>query len=80
MPAREPRCQLLFRRDLQLFHEPLSEGAYALLSALTRRVPLLAACEQAQSEVPNEAASIAESASGWFQSWAARGFVIAIAP
>jgi hypothetical protein len=78
LPAREARCQLLFRRDLQLFHEPLSEAGYALLDALTRRVPLQAACEQAQAEVPAQAASIAESAASWFQSWAARGFIISV--
>jgi hypothetical protein len=78
IPAREAQWQVLFRRDLQLFHEPLGEGGYALLSALTRRVPLVAACEQAQTEVPGEAASIAESAASWFQSWAARGFVVSV--
>ncbi|HEY3666446.1 MAG TPA: DNA-binding domain-containing protein [Polyangiaceae bacterium] len=80
MPAPEPCWQLLFRRNLQLFHEPLSQGAYALLSALTRRVPLLAACEQAQAEVPSEGANTAESAGDWFQSWAARGLVTAVEP
>jgi hypothetical protein len=79
IPARDPHCQVLFRRDLQLFHEPISQGAYALLSALTRRVPLVPACQQAQAEVPEEAASIAESAGSWFQSWAARGFVVGVA-
>jgi hypothetical protein len=78
LPARDPHCQLLFRRDLSLFHEPISRGAYALLSALTRRVPLLPACEQAQVEVPSEAASIAESVASWFQSWAARGFIVRV--
>jgi hypothetical protein len=38
----------------------ISEGAYALRLALTRRVPLVAACEQAQAGVPKAAASIAE--------------------
>jgi hypothetical protein len=78
VPAREAHCQVLFRRDLQLFHEPISAGAYALLHALTRRVPLVPACEQAQAEVPSEAASIAESAAVWFQSWAARGLVVSV--
>jgi hypothetical protein len=78
MPGRDPQCQLLFRRDLQLFHEPISEGAYALLGALTRRVPLVAACEQAQAEVPVDAAGIAAGAAAWFQSWAARGLVVGV--
>jgi hypothetical protein len=64
--------------DLRLFHEPISEGAYALLSALTRRVRLVPARELAQVEVPGAAASIAERAIYWFQSWAARGFVISV--
>jgi len=78
IPARDPHCQMLFRRDLRSFHEPISEAAYALLHALTRRVPLQAACEQAQAEVPAQAVSIAESAPSWFQSWAARGFVTGV--
>ena len=78
IPARDPQCQLLFRRDLQLFHEPISAGAYALLSALTRRVPLVHACEEAQAALPSEAARIAESAASWFQSWAARGLIIRV--
>jgi hypothetical protein len=78
MPPREPQSLLLFRRNLQMFHEPLSEGAYALLSALTRGVALVPACESAQAEVPEEAADIAEKLAVWFQSWAARGFVVGV--
>ena len=75
LPAREAQCVLLFRRDLSMFHERVSEGAYALLHALTRRVPLLPACAEAQREVPAEAASIEENVGAWFQSWAARGLI-----
>ncbi len=78
LPEREPHCLLLFRRDLQLFHEPLSRGAHALLAALTRRVPLVTACEQAQLAVPDEARAIEENLALWFQSWAARGFVVGV--
>ena len=75
LPAPEAQCLLLFRRDLSMFHDVISEGAFALLSALTRRVPLVAACAEAQLEVPGEAASIEENVGAWFQSWAARGLI-----
>ena len=78
LPARQPQHVLLFRRNLSMFHEPISAGAYALLSALTRRVPLVPACEQAQAEAPEEAQSIAENVGAWFQSWAARGFIASV--
>jgi Putative DNA-binding domain len=79
-PDRAPHCLMLFRRDLQTFHEPISDGAHALLAALMRAVPLLAACERAQAAVPDEASTIAESVGPWFQSWAARGFITAVEP
>lgn len=75
LPTPEAECLLLFRRELGLFHEQISEGAYALLTALTRRVPLVAACTQAQREVPFQASSIEESVGAWFQAWAARGLI-----
>ncbi len=78
LPAPEPHCLILFRRELTLFHEPLSAGAHALLVALTERVPLVPACERAQAEIPEEAASIAENVGVWFQSWAARGFITSV--
>ena len=81
-PQREPHCLLLFRdsqRDLQMFHERLSAGAHALLAALMNSRSLLAACEQAQAEVPGESSIIAENVGPWFESWAARGFITAVA-
>lgn len=80
-PARQPHCLMLFRdsqRDLQMFHERISAGAHALLAALMRSLPLVAACEQAQAEVPHEASNIAENVGPWFQSWAGRGLVTAV--
>ena len=75
-PAPEAHCLLLFRQNLQLFHEPISPGGHALLSALQRAIPLVAACQHAQAEVPKEAETIAKSIGTWFQSWAARGFIV----
>ncbi len=75
LPERREHCLLLFRRDLQMFHEPVSRGAHALLTALTQRIPLVAACQQAQAAVPGEARAIEENLALWFQSWSARGFV-----
>jgi hypothetical protein len=80
MPAREPECLLLFRHDLSMFHERLEVGAFALLQALTRRVPLGAACAEAQAEIPEQAASIAENVGRWFQAWTARGIITGVHP
>ncbi|MET0791466.1 MAG: DNA-binding domain-containing protein, partial [Polyangiaceae bacterium] len=81
LPEPKAHCLVLFRdlrRDLQMFHEQLSAGAHALLAALAASVPLVAACERAQAEVPEEAATIRDSVGPWFQSWAARGFIVAV--
>ncbi len=78
IPERQTECLLLFRRALQPYHQVISEGAFALLERLTRRVPLVAACEQAQAEVPAEATEIAENLGAWFQAWAANSLVVAL--
>lgn len=75
LPAPEAQYLLLFRREMALFHEQISEGAHALLRALTRRVPLVPACREAQHEVPSQASSIQENVGAWFQAWAARGLI-----
>jgi hypothetical protein len=78
IPERQTQCLSLFRRSLQPYHEVISEGAYALLERLSRSVPLVAACAQAQAEVPAQAASIAENLGTWFQAWAGNGLVVAL--
>ncbi len=78
IPAPAPEYLLLYRHDLSMFHQRLGAGAHALLEALTRRVPLVAACEQAQAKIPEEAAAIAENIGPWFQSWTARGFITGV--
>ncbi len=78
LPAPEPQYLLLFRRDLSMFHEALDAGAYALLEALMRQLPLVPACLQAQAEIPEEATTIAENVGAWFQSWTARGFITSV--
>ena len=78
IPAPESQYLLLYRHDLAMFHEQLNAGAYALLEALTRRVPLVPACQQIQQQMPEEAANIAENVGAWCQSWAARGFITGV--
>ena len=56
----------------------LQHGQRKLTARGEQRVPLVAACEQAQAEVPDQAASIAENVGAWFQSWAARGFIASV--
>jgi hypothetical protein len=63
-----------------MFHERLDVGAFALLKALIRGVPLVAACQQAQADLPEEAARIAENIGAWFQGWTARGFIVGVHP
>jgi len=78
IPPREAQNLVIFRHDLQLFHEKLELGAFALLAALQQGVPLVAAAEQAQAEFPEEARSIEENAGAWFHAWAARGFICSV--
>ena len=78
LPAPERQYLLVFRRDLQLFHEPVSAAEHALLDALLAGTPLVAACEAALKQVPTAEAAIAENVTTWFQAWAAHGFVTGI--
>lgn len=78
IPEPEPQFLAVFRQDLRLISERMSAGAFALLDALTRRVPLVAACELAQREVPTEAGTIAAEIGAWFQHWAARGWIVEV--
>lgn len=78
LPAPEAQHSLVFRRDLQLFHEPLAPAEHALLEALLAGTPLVPACQAAIARVPTAEVAIAENVATWFQGWAARGFVTAI--
>lgn len=78
IPEPAPRHVLIFRRDLQLFHEELAPREGTLLEALARGERLVPACEAVQAAFPDAAGRIDELVGGWFQSWAARGLVVGI--
>lgn len=78
VPERAPQHLLIFRRNLQLFHESLETHEGALLETLARGVPLVPACEAVQSAYPDAAESIGERIGAWLQSWAARGLVVGV--
>jgi hypothetical protein len=76
IPDPGPQNVAVYRRDLRLYDAALSDGAFALLLALQRGRPLLAACEAAQSLVPIEVEDIGTMIGGWFRDWAEKGFIV----
>lgn len=78
VPARAPGHLLIFRRDLQLFHESLATFEGTLLAALARGEQLVPACEALQAAYPEAAEDIGSRVGAWFHSWAARGLVVGI--
>jgi hypothetical protein len=76
IPEPDPQHLCVYRaRDLSLHHATIGGAAHALLEALRRGAPLLAACEQAASSAPGAGAEIEAGASVWFSDWARRGII-----
>jgi hypothetical protein len=72
---------VLYRaEDRRLYHRPVSPEAFALLSALDRRLSLVAACEHALTAWPEHAERLQQNVAGWFQAWAQRGWIVDVAP
>ena len=77
LPEREPQNLVVYRgANRNLYHQVLSDGAYALLEALARRQPLVDACQQAMRDVPEQATSIEERLASWFRDWAESGWIV----
>lgn len=76
----EPQAQWLvvYRLERELYDRRLSRGAFALLGALGEGTPLVAACERAMAEVPEEAADIEARLGDWFRLWAELGWIVAV--
>lgn len=75
----EPAAQnLVIYRDQSrsLRHLALSDGAFALLQALSRGAALVPACQEAMAKVPEEAQRIERDLGAWFQDWATRALVV----
>ncbi|KYF52127.1 hypothetical protein BE08_08690, partial [Sorangium cellulosum] len=84
LPAPRPVHLAVFRGavDLTIRYEELHPWAFALLEALGRGVPLVAACEEVAAKVgAGEAASAALAArvGGWFQQWTSWGLIVDVA-
>ncbi len=79
LPEPEPQPLVIYRdTSRNLRHQSVSRGAFALLSALSRGVALVPACQSAMDEVPAEAAAIEAELTSWFSDWAARAWVVGI--
>ena len=75
----EPAAQnLVIYRDQSrsLRHLAVSDGALALLEALSRGAALVPACQEAMAKVPEEAQRIERDLGAWFQDWATRALVV----
>ena len=66
--------------DRRLYHRPMSPEAFSLLSALDRRLSLVAACEHALQAWPEHAERLQQNVAGWFQAWARRGWIVDVVP
>ncbi|MCA9596040.1 MAG: putative DNA-binding domain-containing protein [Myxococcales bacterium] len=79
IPEREPQKLVVYRaKNRNMFHQVLTDTAFALLSALADGLPLEPACERALTEVPEAESTLEASLGEWFQDWANRGFVAAV--
>ncbi|HEU4583049.1 MAG TPA: DNA-binding domain-containing protein [Polyangiaceae bacterium] len=66
--------------DRRLYHRPMSPEAFSLLSALERRLSLVAACEHALQAWPEHAERLQQNVAGWFQAWARCGWIVDVVP
>lgn len=75
IPPPEAQKLVVYRLQREIYDRGVSRGAFALLGALRSGTPLVAACEQAMQEVPDEAAEVESSIGSWFQRWAELGWI-----
>ncbi len=77
IPEREPQNLVLARDQARsLTSDVLSDGAFALLVALSEGVPLVAAAERAVQEHPAEERTVEASVGTWFEQWGRRGWLV----
>jgi hypothetical protein len=75
-PAPTPVALALFRRELVVHYEELTNDQYAMLEALGRGASLVDACRSvAEGKADELADELAADVGGWFQRWASWGFV-----
>lgn len=68
IPAEQHHKLVVYRRDLRLWDMPLSEVAFAFLTALSQGKPLAAAAELA-ANTPEREAELAAGIGAWLQEW-----------
>ncbi len=76
IPEREPQNLVVYRaKNRNMYHQVLSDAAYALLSALKDGMALVPACERALAINPKAESTLEASVGEWFRDWTERGFV-----
>jgi hypothetical protein len=81
IPEPEQQWLVLYRgHDRRLYHRPVGPEAFALLEALGRGLPLVAACEHALERAPAHAERLQRNVGTWFQQWAKRGWIVDVVP
>jgi hypothetical protein len=76
IPQPMPQNLAIYRAELRIMHEQLSEESFAVLEALGKGIPLVPACEAAQARFPEKAAVIEAQVGTWFQDWGARSWIV----
>jgi hypothetical protein len=72
----EPCHLALFRQELTIRFEELDPLAFELLEALAAGEPLVPAMSRLADANPQRATALQASVGGWFQSWAAWGWIV----
>jgi len=76
---REAQNLVIYRgADLNLYHQTLSNAAFAVLEQLRDGLALVPACERAAESNPSFATEIESNVGAWFQDWAARAWIVGV--
>jgi len=78
LPEPEPRHLAICRRNLAIEHEALDPGAFALLSKLSRSVPLGQACESTAADLGLTSDAVSRALETWFATFTSREYVVDI--
>ena len=76
LPAPDPSCLAIHRREHFIRHDVLEPLACELLTAIAGGAPLGQACETAASRTGIALEELGARLEGWFGEWAARGYVV----
>jgi hypothetical protein len=78
IPLPEPELGhlVICRRNLVFEHDALDPGAFALLSKLSRSLPLGEACESTAKDLGLTSDAVARDLETWFATFTARGYVV----